>query len=493
MKYFNLEVTSPITADGMVLYCDGSSRPNPGFIGGGIHGYAYNNEVPKKGTGLNTHTLSSLGYSDNKETPKEKVVAITPLMYYNAAASFDFQTTNNVAELLAAHVAIKIALANNVKRLLLKTDSEYVVKVLTKFAVMWVRNNWTKRDGTAVSNQDFIKDVLVTIAELEERKIKLDIQWVKGHSTHIGNNAADKLANIGSEMSRQKNVKVDVQEHPPEGYWKQDSTRHPFLSHRRAYLSISEDNVTPEGFYFLGDHGKEDDFVGRGEVDGALTVSYLKEKDKVLDTIIDHCKKISGNNDKFFFVKLDAVYSHNRNKDIEHYKEDSLLIDDKQNRLDVISGDETLLVRDLQPFRLAERTFNALADLTEKLTSYISGTSIPTVVETDITEVFYSSVKRIVKNKESIICELHKKYVVGYRSETVKIKHQKGENEIILTLGVDVPNRNALKRLENTIDKVIILTWMESEQCVRHACIAKTLDGDYSIWCGYYSNQLYVE
>ena len=493
MKHFNLEVATPIVADGMVLYCDGSSRPNPGFIGAGVHGYAYNLTLPTKGTGLGTHSLSVAGYSDNKETPKEKITPITPVMYYNTAASFDFQTTNNVAELLAAHVAIRMALACKVKRLLLKTDSEYVVKVLTKFAAMWVRSNWTKRDGTTVSNQVFIKDILVSIAELEQRGIKLDIQWVKGHSTHIGNNAADKLANIGSEMSRRHKVMVDVQEHPPEGYWKQDNTRHPFLSHRRAYFSASPENITPEGIYFLGDHGKEDEFVGRGEVDGALAVSFIKDKDPVLDTIIAYCKTLAGLDDRFFFVKLDSVFTQNRNKDIERFKENSLIVDVESKRLDLLSGDDTKLVRDLQPFRLSERTFSALADLTEKLTAYIAGTPIARSVVTDITSTFYDTNKRIVKNKETMLTELHKKYVVGYRSEKVKIKHEKGESEIILTLGIDIPDRNALKRLEATVLKVVVLTWMESDHCVRHACIIQTTAGDYSIWCGYFSNQLYVE
>jgi ribonuclease HI len=493
MKHFNLEVATPIVADGMVLYCDGSSRPNPGFIGAGIHGYAYNLEAPTKGTGLGTHTLSAFGYSDNKETPKEKVVAVTPLLYYNTAASFDFQTTNNVAELLAAHVAIRIALACKVKSLLLKTDSEYVVKVLTKFAAMWVLSNWTKRDGTQVSNQEFIKDLLISINELAENNIKLDVQWVKGHSTHIGNNAADKLANIGSEMSRNRKVMVDIQEHPAAGYWKQDNSRHPFLSHRRAYISASPESVTPEGIYFLGDHGKEDEFVGRGEVDGALAVTFLKEKEPVIDTIVEYCKTLSGQDDRFFFVKLDSVFAQNRNKDVEHFKESSLIVDHEVKRLDLLSGDNTMLVRDLQPFRLSERTFEALANLTEKLTAYIAGTSIARSVITDITSTFYGKTKLIVKNKETINTELHKKYVVGYRSEKVKIKHEKGENEIILTLGIDIPDRNALKRLEATVEKMVILSWMESDQCVRHACIIQTTTGDYSIWCGYYSNQLYVE
>lgn len=492
MKYFKLGDVTPIVADGLVFYCDGSARPNPGFIGAGIHGYAYNLEAPKKGTGLGTHSMTKDGYIDNKDVPKEKAKPITPLLYYNTAASFDFMTTNNVAELLAAHVAIRMALECNVKRVILNTDSEYVVKVLTKFAALWVRSGWMKRDGTPVSNQDFIKDVLFSINELEKRDIKLDVQWVKGHSTFIGNNVADKLANIGSEMSKNKKITVNIQEHPPEGYWKQDNTRHPFLSHRRAYFTTQTDNI-PAGTYFLGDHGKDDEFVGRGEVDGALAVTFLKESEPILDTIIEHCKSLSPQDKRFFFIRLDSVFTQNRQKDIERFKEDSLIVKDESKRLDIESPDETPLVRDLQPMRLSERTFIALSDLTEMLDNFMTGKKVPRSHHTDITGLLYEVNRKIVKNKETNLTELHKKYVVGYKSEKVSVKHDKGVGEVILTFGVDIPDRNALKRLEENIESVTVVTWMESDHCVRHATVFKTKAGDYSIWCGNYSNQLYVE
>ena len=51
MKNVSLD-KDKISGDGIVLYCDGSTKPkNPGHNGYGIHGFAFNNNTPKKGTG----------------------------------------------------------------------------------------------------------------------------------------------------------------------------------------------------------------------------------------------------------------------------------------------------------------------------------------------------------------------------------------------------------------------------------------------------------
>lgn len=491
MKYFQLPETTPIVADGMVLYSDGSARPNPGFIGAGVHGYAYNNETPKKGTGLGTHSLSSTGYIDNKEIPKDKVQTVTPLLYYNVATSFDFQTSNNAAELLAAHVAIRLALASKVKHLLIKTDSEYVIKVLTKFAAVWVRNNWMKRDGTPVSNVDFIKDILVSVAEMQERGIKLDLKWVKGHADDIGNCAADKLANIGGQQSRKRKIEANVQEHPPEGYWKQVNDRHPFISLPRSYFTSHTENI-PQGMYFVGNHD-EDNFVGRAAVDDTLAVIHLKKSDEVLDTIVEHCKKLSPDTANFFFARLDSVFAKNRNKDILTYKEGALIQDVGAKNLNISSGDDVELVRHLLPVRLADRVFISLADMQARVQAHVAGNDLPRTVVNDVTPLFYETTRKVVKNVESTNFELLKKYIVGYRSEKITVKHEKGESEIILTFGIDVPDRNALKRMEGLGPTVKILTWMESDQCMRFACVIQTSAGDYGIWCGPHSNQVYIE
>ncbi len=491
MKHFELPSITPVVCDGLIFYCDGSAKPNPGFIGAGLHGYSYKQEEPKKGTGLGTHTLTTLGYIDTKEA-KNNIKAITPINYYNVVCSFDFQSTNNAAELLAVNVAIEIALATKTKKLLIKTDSDYCVKVLTKMAAVWVKNNWTKKDGTPVSNQDFIKSILKGISLLQEREIVFEIQWIKGHSTYLGNNFADKLANIATEISKTKKKEINIQEHPAEGYWKVSSDRHPFVSLKCAYFS-NDLSANQKGFYYFGNHGKDDDFIGRPEVDNVLSVVKLSKPDDILNTIITHSCENAKEDVKFFYVKLENVFSKNRDKDIAKYGSNSLILDNSNSRNDVVAADEATIVRDIKPYRLSERTFIALADLQDRLQRYIDKNHYPYTVENDVTDTFYEVTKKIVKNTETITKTLRKEYVVGYRSKKIKVNHHKGQVDVILTFGIDILDRNALKRLESFNPIVKIITWLESDNCVKTATIIETANGDCGIWCGYYSNKIYIE
>ena len=491
MQHFQLPSITLVVCDGLVFYCDGSAKPNPGFIGSGIHGYSYIKEESKKGTGLSTHTLTTLGYIDTKEA-KDNIKAVTPINYYNVVCSFDFQSTNNAAELLAINVAIEIALATKTKKLLIKPDSDYCVKVLTKMAAHWVKNNWTKRDGSPVSNQDFIKSILKGISLMQEREIVFDIQWIKGHSTYLGNNFADKLANIGTEVSKSKKKEINIQEHPAEGYWKVSNDRHPFISLKCAYFS-SNSTENEKGIYYFGNHGKDDDFIGRPEVDNVLSVVKLAKPDDVLDIVIKHSAEHSLGETKFFYAKIENIFSKNRNKDITKFGQASLILDDSNKRNDVVAPDDTTLVRDIKPFRLSERTFIALADLQDRLQRYIDKNNYPYTVENDVTSLFYDETKKIVKNVHTVTKTLHKEFVVGYRSKKIKIKHHKGEVDVILTFGIDILDRNALKRLEGFDPVVKILTWLESDNCVKTATIIETANGDCGIWCGYYSNKIYIE
>jgi ribonuclease HI len=490
MKYCKIDDVTPIKGDGLVLYCDGSARPNPGYIGAGIHGYVYNDEIPKKGTGLGTHAITKKGYIDNKDPHKEKPITI--LKYYNIAASFDFDASNNAAELIAIHIGIRLALSLDVKRLLIKTDSDYAIKVLTKFAAIWVRNGWVKSDGNPVNNQEFIKDLLVSVHEMEQRGITMELQWIKGHSTYLGNNQADKLAAIGSMMSKAKTIQVNLQEHPPEGYWKQDNTRHPFLMHRRMYFSTQPIDL-PENVYFMGDHGKEDDFVGRPETDGALSIAVLKEPETVLDTIMNRCKELAGTANHFFFARLENIYTKGRQNDIALFKDASLLRSLESVKLNIKAPDDVELVRDLNPVRLSERVFDDLADMRERLYKYIDRLETDQYVLTDITEHFFTLSTKKVKGVEEPIYELQKKYVVGYKAEKLKVKHAKGESQIIATLGIDLPDRNTLKRLESYHPKIQVMTWMETPHCMRYCTIIETPEKEYSIWSGFYSNQIFLE
>jgi ribonuclease HI len=99
----------------------------------------------------------------------------------------DMNPTNQVGELLAVK-----AVAERVPPHLplhIITDSEYVRKGVLKQYHRWEAEGWL-----TVKNGPLWK---ATIARLRRRTAPVTIEWVKGHSGHPGNEAADELAAAG--------------------------------------------------------------------------------------------------------------------------------------------------------------------------------------------------------------------------------------------------------------------------------------------------------
>ncbi|MBX7195245.1 MAG: ribonuclease HI [Sandaracinaceae bacterium] len=96
------------------------------------------------------------------------------------------RATNNIAELTAILRAAE-ALVDESRPIVLKTDSQYSIGVLTK--------GWK-----AKANPDLIADVKAALAKVPHMKIR----YVEGHAGHSGNERADELARAA--VSTQKNA-----------------------------------------------------------------------------------------------------------------------------------------------------------------------------------------------------------------------------------------------------------------------------------------------
>ena len=98
--------------------------------------------------------------------------------------------TNNRGELWAAIAATEQACEENIKSLIIRSDSEYVVKGMNSWIHKWMENSWTRsRTKEPVLNRDLWEKLLSTTASL-------DVKWkhVKGHCGIKGNEEADSLA-----------------------------------------------------------------------------------------------------------------------------------------------------------------------------------------------------------------------------------------------------------------------------------------------------------
>ena len=110
-------------------------------------------------------------------------------------------TTNNRMELMACIVALR-ELAGDHSKILLHSDSSYVVNGMTKGWVKnWCKNGWRKADGNPVLNQDLWEELLHL-----SQSLNIGFTWVKGHSGDPLNERCDKLA---VQAAKGKNLQID--------------------------------------------------------------------------------------------------------------------------------------------------------------------------------------------------------------------------------------------------------------------------------------------
>jgi len=96
-------------------------------------------------------------------------------------------TTNNRMELTAAIRGL--AALKRPCRVVLSTDSRYVMDGLTKWLAGWQRNGWKTAAKQPVKNADLWQELVAAAAPHRIRW-----EWVKGHAGHPENERADKLA-----------------------------------------------------------------------------------------------------------------------------------------------------------------------------------------------------------------------------------------------------------------------------------------------------------
>jgi ribonuclease HI len=99
-------------------------------------------------------------------------------------------TTNNRMEMLAVIKALEALNRRSVVHI--HTDSQYIHKGMTTWIHNWKKRGWKNAQKQPIKNSDLwqLLDSMVHAHEIHWH-------WVRGHSGHIDNEEADRLANLG--------------------------------------------------------------------------------------------------------------------------------------------------------------------------------------------------------------------------------------------------------------------------------------------------------
>ena len=116
--------------------------------------------------------------------------------------------TNNQMELRACIEGVKKATGfsglNSINRIILLTDSMYVVGNYMLAMSSWPKNHWIGRNGP-IQNVELWKEL---VRELSKLRKNTRIEWVKGHAKNIHNRAVDAMAKKSAQkcLGQPKNV-----------------------------------------------------------------------------------------------------------------------------------------------------------------------------------------------------------------------------------------------------------------------------------------------
>lgn len=102
-------------------------------------------------------------------------------------SGYDPETTNNRMEMLGAIVGLE-ALKRPCK-VVLTTDSQYLVKGMTEWIHGWVKKGWKNSQKKEVLNRE-LWERLLALSQTHQ----IEWKWVKGHAGHPENERCDELA-----------------------------------------------------------------------------------------------------------------------------------------------------------------------------------------------------------------------------------------------------------------------------------------------------------
>jgi ribonuclease HI len=480
-----------------VFYTDGGYHPIRALGGWGVHGYCYR-ETPFHGkTGQKHWCVSAQGYQ--RLTDETPCTEVDVSIYIDAFGGLFDPVTNNRAELQAMLEALKLIEQHRLTQAWVYSDSQYVVQGINQYLPNWVNAGWVKRDGDTLVNQDLWQALNTQLAKVHTQCV-LTIEWIKGHASRLseldydllGNQLADRLATAGIMQARCGYHTPIVTTTPAKKYWTPSAYRHPLLIHGRWYFNtaqiLADYTDTGHRLYYFGNHGNDDDFLGKRMNDASFSVLMTQQEEPVLESIrtIEQCLDVNAFN-SLMIGRLDHIFKPVVYQALQRHQ--GWCVQQKTQKLDLYTFDELQLTKELRPPRLAFNLIEVMEILEGLLHSVVFEHALPGVMVNDVTEQFYT-LSAGKKPKRTLVESLDQ----SKKGHTVVVHHPINEQpvDIELILGLDCPPRATLSKLATQHPRLSVLTWRESTNAFRYAtCMQHHTDA--AIYAGFYSNLVFIK
>lgn len=212
-------------------------------------------------------------------------------------------------EIQACIVALQEAMRlfkdlNQFKRILLFSDSRYVVNNFSSAINIWPKRKWLGANNLPVANIELWKKLG---REVRQVPLRVDLQWVKAHKRNRHNSAADKLAKLSASVPINKPLSVsattrkwsDRMTKPGSVLMKGQVTKIRIVSHKlqpKANITKYRYEVIDPGSEFF----KDLDFVYCSEIlsrNKCYEVQFNREQ--MRPTIVNVLAELDGDNYKY--------------------------------------------------------------------------------------------------------------------------------------------------------------------------------------------------
>lgn len=434
-----------------VAYTDGSTRPtNPGFSGCGVYGYTL---IPAKRPTKVKHPIknklyfTTAGITEEPDVDPYETVEIVESIRGICGPT----GTNNLAELMAFITALELATTLNVSKVIVLTDSSYVVNNYNDNLKKWKDNNWNRADGNPIANKALWCILDEMSSRFESENIQIELRWIKGHADNYGNETADLYAGIGANYAK-KEYETNLADFQTNAYTAvssykdyKDSLADKDIIYYFRDLFFSSSNLDDTNYCFLST-STDVSMLGKRDI-ASIFLTNVGYVPSVINDVKRIFREISRNYVINCCVKL------NRLEDRELARLARLVGIDKMVRLvQHHTGPQLYLINDTSPFVMeythdfpfiveASTVFNNTLDVLTK------DTSDATIIKRDVTDIFVKEGKLAFNNNDKNIDLSH----IFSDSYTIV-------NSLHVVVGSDLPNYLALKSIESDIKKVTAIT-----------------------------------
>ena len=479
------EIQEPIY--NAVFYADGACYPNPGgSYGSGVFGYFYPiDTIGKKVSGNKSNVeptdlglITDTYKQENYQLLKNNQV-VTPSYYLYASKSYgSIGGTNNKAEILAIDTVLDMLLEAKdtikIREVLIKSDS---VVSLTWLTAMLEKSDLNKYN-------EKIRDILYTMqpkVDTITKDISIKVMHVYGHSSSFGNNIVDRLAFYARIRDTNKeDILVTL---------KDNITTFPFnpielpyyLNFKNIYIQYGH-NTNIDSPYIVMDY-QTGDTIGDKDPDVLMGCIFTNKKDTIVETLAS--KHLEDEYGILFSLDTKNIKLPNVSYFYNLLKEDSLIKLPRTGNLSVL--EETQVMNTVRPAGLVSNLMDKMEHTCELVNMYLGKSKLSNDTKIiDISDKF----RTIKTNKKGIKSS---DITLGMKDISVKLNIDK--LNINLVLGVDLVNRNYLKKFEKYDIKVnlILINYKEYYRYFVLTDFSKDDERILALWANYFSNIVYIK